>query len=85
MDYPKTGEEWRKAVHKALGISPDEGRKLYTNNAVPVEKVMKWIEQEYLATCGKNFIEALNRNKNGFISWLYGKGQEPYWPGRDEE
>jgi hypothetical protein len=85
MNYPKSNEEWRKAIHHALGISPQEGRKLADNNAVPVEKILKWIEQEYLAPCGKNFIEAINRNRKGFISWIYGNRAEPYWPGKDIE
>lgn len=85
MNYPKTNEEWQKAIYDALGISSEEGRKLFSNNAVPVEKILKWIEKEYLSTCGKNFIEAINRNRKGFISWIYGNRAEPYWPGKDIE
>ena len=85
MNYPKTNEEWRKAIRDTLGISQDEGKNLLANNDLPMEKILKWIEQQYLATCGKNFIEAINRNKKGFVSWIYGDGQEPYWPGKDKE
>jgi hypothetical protein len=93
MNYPKINEEWRKAIHNAFGISPDEGRKLYTNKALPGVGQGFSLAKQRLSipkglpykNCGKNFIEALNRNKNDFISWIYGEGSEPYWPGKDKE
>ncbi len=81
--YPKTSEEWRAAIQNSLGITQNEGKSLYQSGKIPIDEIKNWLKKEYLESCGQGFIDALYRNIEGFIFWVYGDGPEPCWPGSD--
>lgn len=81
--YPKNKSEWGIAIQKGLGITIAEGKKLQREGNFPVQALTQYIKKEYSEGFGENFVPALLRNLKGLISWVYGGGSEPYWPGSD--
>ncbi len=81
--YPKNKEEWSIAIHKGLSITQIEGEQLFQSENFPVEDLVKLIQKEYSKSFGPEFVPALVRNIKGLISWVYGDGSEPFWPGSD--
>lgn len=85
--YPQNANEWRKAISKALNLTPEECDARLQSDAFPFDDLVVWIRREFRADKGysSDFISALIRNRKGLIAWAYGGCSEPYWPGQDGE
>lgn len=83
--YPKNAVEWRDFIASKFGISPEEGKTYYQAKNFPTDSFISWIRQEFSVDSGYShtFIPAIVRNLEGLITWIYGEGNEPYWPGED--
>ena len=84
--YPQKVDEWREAISKALGLTPEEAKLRLRKGTFPFDDLAIWIQEEFSPDKGysPDFIPALIRNCKGLIAWAYGDGSEPYWPGQDE-
>lgn len=85
--YPRNSEEWRISILQGIGLLPEKGRSLYNSGRFPYNDLISWIYLEFSEENGysPNFVPALVRNIKGLVSWVYGNGSEPYWPGKDDE
>jgi hypothetical protein len=83
--YPQNRNEWSKAIERGLGITQAQGEERYLQSNFPIQELAEWLKKEYSAGFGPNFIQALLRNINGLIAWIYGNKLEPYWPGSDKD
>ena len=77
-----TQAEWRERVRLGAGIDPDAGKSQLANGAFPYELAAGWIENEFAHD--ELFRDAVVRNIRGWAQWVYGDGEEPFWPGRDK-
>ncbi len=83
--YPQNRNEWLQAIQHGVGISGEEGKKVLLQGAFPIENLRNWIVNEFSDGFGQHFAPALLRNIHGLINWVYGNGNEPYWPGSDDD
>ena len=83
--YPLNRNEWSQVIERGLGITQEQGTRLFQQNRFPVQELARWCRKEYSGCFGPNFIPALLRNINGLIAWVYGNKPEPYWPGSDTD
>ena len=84
-DYPQSGDAWKQAIDAALGFTASEGAHALRMELFPFDRVETWIREEFTDGFVTDFVPALLRNVQGLVSWVYGDGQEPFWPGSDQE
>ena len=87
MNFPQTAAEWQQAIAAGLDMTPIQGQQAWASNTFPFERLAKWLAQTYNAEKGYSpeFVPALQRNLHGLVTWAYGNGAEPYWPGSDAD
>ncbi len=81
IDYPQTPEEWRIWISERIGISKEQAIKYLLEENFPLQSLLDaWIT-EFTPAKGysPDFVPALSRNQNGFLSWVYADGSEPNW------
>ena len=85
MEFPQSAEEWQGAIEAGLGITAVQGEQQWANNTFPSVKLAAWLSETYDAKHGYSpeFVPALLRNLLGLLAWVYGDGEEPYWPASD--
>jgi hypothetical protein len=84
--YPVDVMEWRAWVEKKLGYTSQQCVDFLHQNSFPIIKLVEVWRREFTVEKGysPDFIPALERNKKGFLLWLYADGDEPFWRGSDE-
>jgi hypothetical protein len=86
MHEPMTVEEWRAALEKGVGLTPEEGIRLHGAGGIPVDRVEVFVREAYGEEDEPGpYVEAVVRNLLGMLDWVYGEGGEPYWPGCDTD
>lgn len=83
--YPRQPDEWRSAIQDGIGLSEDAGRSACERGEFPFEKLEEWIQTTFSEGYTAGFAPALLRNIRGLVSWVFGGGSEPSWPGSDDE
>ena len=83
--YPQNPAEWRSAIQDGIGLCGSEGRDAYTAGQFPYEELAQWMREAYSEGFSPDFVPALLRNIRGLVTWVYGEGGEPSWPGSDRE
>jgi hypothetical protein len=83
--YPQNPAEWRLAIQEGIGLDEAQGRKAYQAGAFPNDRLEQWIRETFSEGFVPDFVPALLRNIKGLVAWVYGEGQEPSWPGCDDE
>jgi len=85
--WPQNADEWRLAIHGAVGVTPEEGDRLFRTGELPRQRLLDWLAAAYGPERGyhPDFVPALTRNVDGLLRWAYGGGPEPFWPGHDED
>jgi hypothetical protein len=83
--YPQNPEEWQSTIQNEIGISKSEGQNFLQESQFPYQKLAHWIQETFKEGFSSDFIPALLRNLQGFVEWVYGEGDEPFWPGSDDE
>jgi glucosamine-6-phosphate deaminase len=81
--YPTNPETWRTAIREGMGLNSEETRDIYQSGAFPFEQLENWLVKTYSTGYSPEFLPALLRNIGGLVAWVYGDGDEPYWPGSD--
>ena len=85
MPYPQNRKAWRRAIQEALGLSPEMAESAYRSGSFPFDQLVEWLERTFSQGYSREFVPALLRNRRGLVDWIYGDGDEPYWPGSDSE
>ncbi len=83
--YPQEPVEWRSAVQDGIGLDGSEGRRAFQVGTFPYEQLEQWIREAFGRGFSPDFVPALLRNIKGLVTWVYGDGSEPFWPGCDDE
>jgi len=83
MDHPQEPAAWRAAIEDGMGLTWPEGRDAWQSGAFPYEQFTRWIRETFSDGYSPQFVPALVRNVRGLAAWVYGEGDEPYWPGSD--
>lgn len=85
MEFPQSAKAWQETIEAGLGITAVQGQQQWTTNNFPSEQLATWLTETYDAKHGYSpqFVPALLRNLQGLLAWIYGEGDEPYWPGSD--
>lgn len=84
-DYPQDPAGWAQAIENGLHLSPKEARGAFLNGEFPYHDLTAWIRTEFAEGFVSDFIPALLRNIRGLVAWVYGGGEEPFWPGADPQ
>jgi hypothetical protein len=83
--YPQNPRAWQSAIQNGIGISKTQAQKALQDDAFPYRQLEHWIKTTFKEGFSSDFIPALLRNIQGFVIWVYGDGEEPYWPGSDDQ
>ncbi|MFW9787438.1 MAG: hypothetical protein ACFFE2_04320 [Candidatus Thorarchaeota archaeon] len=83
--YPVDMMEWRDWIKKNLGYTTEQGIEFVRAGTFPVSELVAVWRQEFTVEKGyvADFIPALERNKMGFLRWIYADGAEPFWKESD--
>jgi hypothetical protein len=84
-NYPKSAEDWRLAIESGLNLSRKQAKNAYLAGTFPYDQFETWINNRFSQGYHPDFIPALRRNIQGLVSWAYGDGSEPFWPGSDNQ
>jgi len=84
-NYPQTPEEWQATIQNGIGINQSEGQKALQEGKFAYEQFAQWIREIFSDGFSPDFIPALLRNIRGLVEWVYGDGDEPFWPGSDDD
>lgn len=83
--YPQHPAEWRSAIQDGIGLSEVAGSSAYEAGEFPFDKLEEWIRARFGEGFTPDFVPALLRNIRGLVAWVFGGGDEPRWPGSDDE
>lgn len=83
--YPQNPEEWQSTIQDEIDLSFDEGQKAFQEGNFPYEQLEQWIRKSFSKGFSPDFVPALLRNIRRLVAWVYGDGNEPYWPGSDDK
>ena len=83
--YPQNPEEWLVAIQDGIGISRSQGQSAYQEGKFPYKQLEQWIRKTFSEGFSPDFVPALLRNIHGLVAWVYGNGEEPFWPGSDDK
>jgi hypothetical protein len=83
--YPQNPTEWWLAIQEGIGLKEAQGRKASHAGAFPYDQLERWIIETFSEGFVLDFFPELLWNIKGLVAWAYGEGQEPSWPGCDDE
>jgi hypothetical protein len=83
--YPQQPAEWRSAIQDGIGLSEGAGCRACQTGEFPYGRLELWIQEAFREGFSPDFVPALLRNIQGLVGWVYGQGDEPSWPGSDDE
>lgn len=83
--YPQQPAEWRSAIEDGIGASRVRAQHAYHTGQFPYGQLEDWLRRAFGTGFHPDFVPALLRNIKGLVAWAYGEGDEPHWPGSDDE